>query len=56
MLDHVQLGSSLALRSFGRLGSALSVFDFLHLGSSISIRSLKENVQSKTFKQMECCP
>ena len=39
VLDFLHLGSSLSLRSFGRLGSGLSVVDFLHLGSSLSLRS-----------------
>jgi len=54
VLDFVHLGSSLSLRSFGRVGSSvsvqglarlgsvfsMSVLDFLHLGSSLSLRSL----------------
>jgi len=51
VLDFLHLGSSLSLRSFGRMGSAvsvhalarfgssMSVLDFLHLGSSLSLRS-----------------
>ena len=39
VLDFLHLGSSLSLRSFGRVGSGLSVLDFLHLGSSLSLRS-----------------
>ena len=35
----LHLGSSLSLRSCGRLGSALSVLDLLHLGSALSLRS-----------------
>ena len=37
--DFVHLGSSLALRSFGRMGSGLSIYDFLHIGSSLALRS-----------------
>ena len=39
MLDFVHIGSSLSLRSFGRLGSAISVLDFVHLGSNLALRS-----------------
>ena len=52
VLDFVQLGSSLSMRSLGRLGSAVALFgigrmgssmavlDFVHLGSSLAMRSL----------------
>merc|ERR550537_1161615 len=39
VLDFLHLGSSLSVRSFGRLGASMSVLDFLHLGSSLSVRS-----------------
>jgi len=40
VLDFVHLGSSVSLRSFGRLGSSMAVFDFAHLGSSMSVRGI----------------
>ena len=38
-VDVLQLGSSLALRHFGRCGSAIAILDLLHLGSTFAVRS-----------------
>ena len=37
MLDCTMIGSSLSLRSFGRMGSSFSVYGITHLGSSFSV-------------------
>ena len=47
--DFVHLGSSLALRSFGRMGSGLSIYDFLHIGSTLSLRSIARTGSSLSF-------
>lgn len=39
MLNFMEMGSSMSLRSFARLGSAISVLNFSSIGSSFSIRS-----------------
>lgn len=39
LLDYINLGSSLSLRSLARIGRSMSVLDYLHLGSTVSLRS-----------------
>lgn len=39
ILDYVNLGSTLSLRSLARIGSSMSILDYLHLGSTVSLRS-----------------
>ena len=38
-MDHVHLGSSLSVLSYGRLGSAVSEYDLTHIGPSLSLCS-----------------
>ena len=37
LLDYLQIGSTLSLRSFGRGGSALSIYGLMKFGSSTSV-------------------
>ena len=52
VLDFLNIGSALALRSFGRLGSGMSVLDFVHVGSSISLHGSARQDALRWYKNV----